>query len=139
MLVTNGYLDLTEELKDLLRKLTSQLEHSPLKLHMLDVNHQRENESLALCIALSHELIYKFISNKKGVFDSFIDCREHLYGCLKVSLHYSYSPIPLMGLRTWGTFACQFNHKFSRTTNSRNFQNEVAIQQRRLLIHLTYK
>ena len=124
LLDPNGKLCLSNEMKWKLKKMNGQDKKSILKAHFLNISPQAETESLALCIALSYELIFEFISNPMGVFSNFINCRNHLYGCLKVIINhfwiYSFS-------------------KYYRTTNWRNFQKICSIHQRKFLLHLSFR
>ena len=71
-------------MKDTLRKMSEKDGKSVMKAHFLDISKHKEAESLAICIGLSYNIIFECISNPKAVCGTFINCRKHLYGCLKV-------------------------------------------------------
>lgn len=84
LLDPNGNLNLRPEMKDRLRKMAGESKNPMVKAHFLDISQQVEQEGLAICIGLSYSIIFEFFSNPKAVFGTFINCRKHLYGCLKV-------------------------------------------------------
>ena len=74
---------LTQELKIVLRTLNKQPENQKLNIKQLNICNTDENESIALCLAISYELLCNY--NKKDFFEKFKDTRNHLYSCLQVS------------------------------------------------------
>ena len=83
LLYPNGNMGLTTETTVILKKMTGQ-DNKKIVARFLNISRQEETESLALCIGLSYEIIFEFITNPTGVFATFLNPRKHLYGCLKV-------------------------------------------------------
>ena len=80
---SDGPMELTSEMRNLLRNMIHQPKNEQLVVQQLNVCKSSEAESISLCMAFSFELLCNY---KKGeFFKKFCNTRSHLYSCLKVS------------------------------------------------------
>ena len=81
---SDGPMNLTMEIRDLLRKMNNQQKNEKLSVVQLSVCKNVEVESLSMCIAFSYEFLCNY--EKADFFKTFVNTRSHLYSCLQVRM-----------------------------------------------------